>query len=355
MKDKVSSRSGSRFLHTLRGSVQSSPPIWFMRQAGRYLPEYRKVRAEAGSFLDLCFRPDLAAEVTLQPLRRFDLDAAILFADILLLPLALGQSVTFAEGDGPRLDPPVRNSDIDEFRSRNINDVLSPVYETVARVRAALPDDKALIGFAGAPWTVATYMLAGAAQKDPAALRQRWYDDAPFVEALLGLLEERTAEYLIAQIDAGADAVQLFDTWAGGLPEAALQKLSVEPLARIAAEVRRARPHAPIILFPKGAGVVLERYAKLAEVDAVGIDYATPWEWARRTLSPHAAVQGGLDPMLAVKGGEAMERAARALTRTFSGAPYVFNLGHGFTPDTPPEHVTHLIAVVRDEAERAAS
>jgi uroporphyrinogen decarboxylase len=352
MKEEVALARPSRFLATLNGRAQSSPPIWFMRQAGRYLPEYRATRAAAGSFLDLCFNPALAAEVTLQPIRRFDLDAAILFADILLLPLALGQDVSFAEGEGPRLDPPVRQADLDLFRSRNVHDVLSPVYETVARARSALATDKALIGFAGAPWTVATYMLGGGPLKDPAALRRAWYDQPVFVEGLIELLEVRTTDYLIAQIDAGADAVQLFDTWAGGLPQQALEAFSVQPLKRIAAAVKKARPHTPVIVFPKGAGAMLPDYARLADIDAVGIDYSVPWDWARTNITPHAVVQGGLDPMLVVAGGARMEQSARRLVEAFRGAPYVFNLGHGFTPETPPENVSRLIAIVRDEAAR---
>ncbi len=334
-------------LSTLSGAEQVAPPVWLMRQAGRYLPEYRAVRAKAGSFLDLCFNPDLAAEVTLQPIRRFDFDAAILFADILLIPHALGQNLSFIDGEGPRLDPPVAEGDLDRFRRRNIHQTLAPVYETVARVKAALPPSRALIGFAGAPWTVATYMLAGGPRSDPAALRRRWYDDRNFIAALIDILADATVEYLIAQIDAGADVVQLFDSWAGGLPEDILREVSLKPLQAIANRLKAARPQTPIILFPKGVGGMAAEYAKFASCDAVGIDFSTPWKSACELISPHAVVQGGLDPMLVVKGGRAMEEGALKLCETFRGVPYIFNLGHGLTPETPPEHVARLVEIVR--------
>jgi uroporphyrinogen decarboxylase len=347
MKIEVQPRSQHSLLATLRGNVQKTPPVWLMRQAGRYLPEYRALRAQAGSFLDLCYNPDFAAEATLQPIRRFDFDAAILFADILLIPHALGQKLTFLEGEGPCLDPPVSVGDLERFRERNIHHMLAPVYETVKRVRAALAPEKALIGFAGAPWTVATYMLAGGASADPTALRRRWYDEPPFVSELISLLVDATVDYLIAQIDAGADVVQLFDTWAGGLPEKMLLDVSVEPLREIAGRVKAARPHVAVILFPKGVGASLSDYARIEAADAIGIDFATPWKAAREMIAGAAAVQGGLDPMLVVRGGNAMEDAARELCDTFSSVPYIFNLGHGLTPDTPPEHVARLIEIVR--------
>jgi uroporphyrinogen decarboxylase len=345
----------NRFLRTLRGEQTDSPPIWFMRQAGRYLPEYRALRAEAGSFLDLCYNPRLAAEVTLQPLRRFDLDAAILFSDILVIPHALGQDLKFLDGEGPRLSPVVDHDLLRSFDIRNIHDRLAPIYETVRLTRASLPAGKALIGFAGAPWTVATYMLGGGPQKDPASLRRLWYDDPRFIGDLIGALEEATTAYLLRQIEAGADAIQLFDTWAGGLPGEAFSALSVEPLRRIAAALKAAHPSVPVILFPKGVGAAAIRYAEIEKANAIGIDFSTPWAWAREVLSPRKIVQGGLDPMLAVVGGEAMDESARRLVRTFAGAPYVFNLGHGFTPDTPPENVARLIAIVREEAEKIAA
>lgn len=337
-----------RFIATLEGQAAQPPPIWLMRQAGRYLPEYRAVREKAGSFLDLCFNPDLAAEVTLQPVRRFDLDAAIIFADILLLPHALGQPLTFAEGEGPRLSPPV---DVDVLKSmQDAGDVgrrLAPVFETIARVRAALSSDKAMIGFAGAPWTVATYMLSGGPHSDPSSLRRTFYDQPEFVAALIDLLVDETAAYLSSQISAGADAVQLFDSWAGGLPPDVLDAVSVRPLGEIARRVKEKHPGTPVILFPKGVGAAIGAYAHLAGVDAISIDHALPWDFARETLSPHVVVQGGLDPMLVVRGGKAMEAAARRLCETFRGVPYIFNLGHGLTPDTPPDNVARLVEIVR--------
>lgn len=334
-------------LKALSGERLAVPPVWFMRQAGRYLPEYRALREKAGGFLELCLNPDFASEVTLQPVRRFDLDAAILFADILLIPMALGQKLWFEAGEGPRLDPVKDKSDIERFRNRDIHAALTPVYETVRRSRAGLKSDKALIGFAGAPWTVATYMIAGQGSKEPAALRALWYQDRPFLEALIDLLVEATSTYLIRQIESGADVVQLFDTWAGGLPPALLGPLSIEPMRRIAAAVKRVRPGMPVIFFPRGVGVMAAQYAALAECDAIGIDYSIPFDWARRTLSPHAIVQGGLDPLLAVQGGDALEREARALLAAFKDVPYVFNFGHGLTPDAKPDNVARLVAIAR--------
>ncbi len=337
----------STFLQALSGEVQAIPPIWFMRQAGRYLPEYRQLRAQAGSFLDLCFDSDLASEVTLQPIRRFDLDAAILFADILLIPYAMGQKLTFEEGEGPRLDPVITPQNIDTFRRRDILETLSPVFETVRKTRAGLEDDKALIGFAGAPWTVATYMLAGRSSRDPAALRQWYYRDRSFVTALIDLLVDHTVEYLNAQIEAGADAVQLFDTWAGGLPWPVLDAVSVGPLDRIAKGVKSAHPEIPIILFPKGVGEKAVEYAMLATCDGIGIDYGMDPAWARANLSGHTVVQGGLDPLIVVAGGDQMTKAATPFLKLFHDVPYVFNLGHGFIPATPPEHVAALIDFIR--------
>ncbi len=347
MKVGAQPRSPNTLLAALRGIVQDTPPVWLMRQAGRYLPEYRALRAQAGSFLELCYNPDFAAEATLQPIRRFDFDAAILFADILLIPHALGQRLCFLEGEGPRLNPPVGFGDLQRFRERNIHETLAPVYETVKKVRAALAPEKALIGFAGAPWTVATYMLAGGPSAEPTALRRRWYDEPALVSGLIALLVDATVDYLIAQIDAGADVVQLFDTWAGGLPEKILQDVSIAPLRAIAERIKAARPHVPVILFPKGVGSSLGDYARIEGADAVGIDFATPWKAAREMIAGAAAVQGGLDPMLVVRGGRAMEDAARELCDTFSGVPYIFNLGHGLTPDTPPDHVARLVEIVR--------
>jgi len=339
----------SKFLETLSGDVQAIPPIWFMRQAGRYLPEYREVRAKAGSFLDLCFNPELASEVTLQPIRRFDLDAAILFADILLIPHAMGQKLWFEEGEGPRLAPVISPQNIDQFRSQDVLEKLAPVFETMKMTRAELSDDKALIGFAGAPWTVATYMLAGGSMRDPAALREWYYREPAFITDLIELLSDITIEYLNAQIEAGADAVQLFDTWAGGLPWPVLDAVSVRPLDKIARGVKKAHPEIPVILFPKSVGEKAGEYATLAACDGLSIDYGMDPSWARAHLSGHTVVQGGLDPLVVIEGGERMEQAAETLLKLFHDVPYVFNLGHGFTPATPPEHVATLVKYIRKE------
>lgn len=340
--------SGKPMLGALSGLVQPTPPVWFMRQAGRYLPEYRATRRQAGSFLDLCFNPALAAEVTLQPLRRYRLDAAILFADILLIPHALGQRLSFVEGEGPRLDPPLAAAELEAASAETAQARLAPVFETVARVRAALDPGVALLGFAGAPWTVATYMLAGGPSKDPAELRALYWNDPGRIAALVERLVAATVPYLVAQVDAGADAVQLFDTWAGGLPERLAETLSIEPMRKIAAGVKAARPGTPVLFFPRGVGALAEAYARLPECDAISIDTSTPWSWARERLTPHATVQGGFDPLLVVAGGGTMETEARRLLETFRGAPYIFNLGHGFTPQTPPEHVARLVEIVRE-------
>lgn len=337
----------SKFLRVLDGERSAIPPIWFMRQAGRYLPEYRKLRAEAGSFLKLCFDPALASEVTLQPVRRFDLDAAILFADILLIPHAMGQTLSFAEGEGPLLDPVISPEHLKSFRDRDIIKPLASVFETVSRTREALSGDKALIGFAGAPWTVATYMLAGRSSRDPAALRIRYYQEGSFITELIETLVEKTIDYLIAQIDAGADAVQIFDSWAGGLPWPVLDAVSVGPIDRIASAVKKARPGTPVIMFPKGVGEKAVEYARLPSCNALSIDYAMDPAWARAELSPHTVVQGGLDPLLLVNGGARMEKAADTLLKLFHDTPYIFNVGHGLTPETPPENVGALVDFVR--------
>ncbi|NNE41597.1 MAG: uroporphyrinogen decarboxylase [Marinicaulis sp.] len=337
----------SKFLNALSGDVSATPPVWYMRQAGRYLPEYRALRAKAGSFLDLCFDSDLASEVTLQPIRRFDLDAAILFADILLIPHALGRNLRFAEGEGPLLDPVTHETDISGFRETDILSDLSAVFETVTKTRASLPEDKAVIGFAGAPWTVATYMLAGRSMKDPAALRFQYYEHPAFITELIDILTTHTIAYLKAQIDAGADAIQLFDTWAAGLPWPVLDKLSIRPLEKIASALKASRPETPIILFPKGVGEKSIEYAMIGHADGLGIDYGMDPSWARANLSDHVTVQGGLDPLLVVNGGKAMFDAAETLLKLFHDVPYVFNLGHGFVPQTPPENVAALTEFIR--------
>ncbi len=337
----------SRFLATLKGQQIKSPPMWFMRQAGRYLPEYRAIREKAGGFLDLCYNPDLASEVTLQPVERFDLDAAILFADILLIPHALGQKVWFVAGEGPRLDPAVTANHLSALRDQYDPAILEPVIETVRLTRKRLADDKALIGFAGAPWTVATYMLGGGPSKDPSAWRRLAYSEPDFLDGLISVLTEATIDYLDRQIQAGVDAVQLFDSWAEGLPPAVLDRVSRQPMVRIAETLQARHPGFPVIFFPKGSGVELPLYAKEPGCTAIGIDTSIPPAWARAELSPHTIVQGGLDPLVVVVGGDRMERAAAAYFEAFADVPYIFNLGHGFIPETPPENVAHLVSFAR--------
>ncbi|MGV6820855.1 MAG: uroporphyrinogen decarboxylase [Parvularcula sp.] len=333
------------FSRTLSGEALDIPPIWFMRQAGRYLPEYRAVREEAGSFLNLCYDPEKAARVTLQPIERYDLDAAILFADILLIPQALGMTVRFEAGEGPRLSPPLREQTFSPS-GNDIHATLGPIYQTIECVRKELASDKALIGFAGAPWTVATYMIAGQGVKDPSALRQYAYSHPQAFEDIMGHLVDATASYLIKQVKAGVDAIQLFDSWAGGLPEPFFRKYCLEPTREIARRVK-AIADIPFIAFPRGAGVLYEDVAKAPEIDAVSIDGSVPWDWAADHLSPHAVVQGGFDQLLIVEGGPAMEREALRLVQSFAGRPFVFNLGHGFVPQTPPDNVARLVEIIR--------
>ena len=330
----------------LRGENLKTPPLWFMRQAGRYLPEYRAVRANHASFVEFCLHPEDAAEVTIQPIRRFDVDAAILFADILLIPHALGQNVRFEKGEGPKLEPVVSAESLRSYQPENVLTALAPVFETVERVRSALPKEKALIGFAGAPWTVATYMINGQGTKDPAAARSLLYANPELIERLMAMLIDATTDYLVAQAKAGADALKLFDSWAGGLPEEAFRKLCLEPSAEIARRVK-AEVDVPIIYLPKGAGPLYTLAAADETFDCLALDYALPATWARDALGGVTALQGGLDPLLVVQGGLAMERAAKALLEAFEDRPYIFNCGHGFVPETPPEHVAELVRIVR--------
>jgi uroporphyrinogen decarboxylase len=346
----VSSTFEKPFLRALSGEVVFPPPVWLMRQAGRYLPEYRETREQAGGFLDLCYNPELAVEVTLQPLRRYHFDAAILFSDILVIPHGLGQPVAFKQGEGPVLEALVDVDSIDRLEPDRIRERLAPVFATVAGLAKAIPDTTALIGFAGAPWTVATYMLEGGSSKDFATAKGWMYGRPKAFARLMALLVEATADYLIAQIDAGAEAVQLFDTWAGVLPEPQFRAWVIEPIARITEIIHEKRPGVPVIGFPKGAGVLYEDFVKLTKVEGVGIDPTVPPSWAAKHLQPHCCVQGNLDPILLVAGGEAMDKAARSIVEALRGGPHIFNLGHGIVPQTPPEHVARLVEVVRSSA-----
>ncbi|GAB4528758.1 MAG: uroporphyrinogen decarboxylase [Parvularculaceae bacterium] len=337
------------FLSALCGDRTDPPPVWFMRQAGRYLPEYQALRKRAGSFVDFCLNPEMAAEATMQPIRCFDFDAAIIFADILLIPMAMGQELRFVTGEGPKLSPTASpknpfHADVDSIVRK-----LSPVYETVARVRDAAPPEKAVIGFAGAPWTVATYMIAGGSQRDPSETRALYYAEPKFVEDLLDRLADATAAYLDAQIRAGADAVQLFESWAAGLPEELFRRFCIAPAQKICAAVKAAHPETPIICFPKGAGGMLGEYAESVGAEGVGVDTATPLGWARQVLPGHTAIQGALDPLLLIAGGEAMEEEIARQIAALRGRPHIFNLGHGITPQTPPEHVAQAIRAIRSQ------
>jgi uroporphyrinogen decarboxylase len=331
----------------LTGGCRRPPPVWLMRQAGRYLPEYRELRAGVNGFLELCFTPALAAEVTLQPVRRYGLDAAILFSDILVVPAALGQPVTFVEGEGPRLDPVADAAGLGRLSPARLHDVLAPVYETVDRVKGALSPETALIGFAGAPWTVACYMVEGGGSKDFAAVRTFAFADPAGFARLVELLVDTTAAYLVRQIAAGAETVQLFDSWAGVLPEAAFRRWVIAPTREIVARVKARAPGVPVIGFPRGAGVLYEAYAAETGVDAVGLDPTVPLAWARDRLQARLPVQGNLDPMLLVAGGTALEEGVSAILAALGDGPLVFNLGHGVHLTTPPEHVGALVEQVR--------
>ena len=339
-----------KLLRALAGEMQPSPPIWLMRQAGRYLPEYREVRAKAGSFLDLCYTPKLAAEVTLQPIRRYGFDAAILFSDILVVPHGLGQDVWFVENEGPKLAPIKAVGDFDLLDPSGMLDRLAPVYRTVETLAASLSAETALIGFAGAPWTVACYMVEGGGSRDFAAVKSLSYRDPEMFAALIDIIVETTAGHLCAQISAGAEVVQIFDSWAGVLPEAAFRRWIIEPTKRLVSLVRDSHPETPIIGFPRGAGILYEDYAAQTGVTAVSLDTTVPAAWAAATLQPKMPVQGNLDPAALLAGGDGLVDGVEALLETLGAGPFIFNLGHGIIKETPPEHVAALVARVRSAA-----
>ncbi len=329
-------------VRALSGETLARPPWWLMRQAGRYLPEYRAVRARARDFLELCLTPSLAAELTLQPLRRFHMDAAILFSDILLLPHAFGQKLVYHEGEGPRLDAIEDCSGLAWPDPAAAIARLEPVFAAIRRIAAMLDGDTALIGFAGAPWTVAAYMVEGGGSRDFRRVKTRAYQDPPAFGALIDLLVEGTIAFLMAQIEAGAEAVQLFDSWAGVLPEPAFARWVIGPTRRIVAAVKSRFPLCPVIGFPRGAGVLYERYVAETGIDAVALDTAVPTGYARARLQPYVVVQGNLDPVLLLAGGEPLAAAVGEIRQALGGGPYVFNLGHGVLPETPPENVAML-------------
>lgn len=318
-----------------------------MRQAGRYLPEYRALRAEKGGFLELMTDSEAAAEITLQPLRRFGFDGAILFSDILVIPQALGQDLWFETGEGPRLAPPLVDSRLDALAAAP--ERLAPVYGTVRRVRAALPAGVTFLGFAGSPWTVATYMVAGRGSRDQGDARRLAYGDPAAFQAIIDAIVDATFAYLSGQIEAGVDAVQLFDSWAGSLSPAQFERWVVAPTAALAARLRARHPGIPIIGFPKGAGGKLAAYARETGVDAIGLDETVDPEWAHAVLPEGLPVQGNLDPLALIAGGEALEQATRRVLDAFADRPHIFNLGHGILPDAPIAHVEHLLTIVRGQ------
>lgn len=337
-------------LRALKGETVMPPPVWLMRQAGRYLPEYREIRGKAGGFLDLCYTPELAVEVTLQPIRRYGFDAAILFSDILVVPDALGQVVRFEEGEGPKLDP-IRSSDgLSLLHEDRIHAHLSPVYETVKRLSQELPPEVTLIGFCGAPWTVATYMVEGGSSRDFAIVRGWSVADPEGFGRLIDIVTRATSDYLCRQIEAGAEVVQIFDSWAGVLPDDAFQKWVIEPTAKIVSAVKQRFPDVPVIGFPRGAGPLYVPYIEKTGVDAVGLDTTVPLDWAAEQLQHRAVLQGNLDPLLLLTGGALMEERAAKIVSALGKGPFIFNLGHGIIKETPPENVSRLLEVIRSSA-----
>ena len=339
--------SAKPFIDVLSGRRQAVPPVWMMRQAGRYLPEYREVRAKAGGFLDLCFTPELAAEVTLQPIRRFDFDAAIIFSDILVIPYALGRSVRFEVGEGPRLEPLDDPDEVRTLSPRADFDKLEPVFEALRIVRRALDPKTALIGFCGAPWTVATYMVAGHGTPDQAPARMMAYRHPEAFARIIDALVANSVDYLLGQLAAGADALQIFDTWAGVLPPAEFARWSIEPTRRIVEGVRAKAPDAKIIGFPRGAGALLPAYVETTGVNGVSIDWTAEPSFIRERVQTRVAVQGNLDPLVLITGGDALNRAVDDVLANFAQGRLIFNLGHGIQPETPIAHVEQMLKRVR--------
>jgi uroporphyrinogen decarboxylase len=340
--------TGKRMLNALQGIPVDRPPFWFMRQAGRYLPEYREIRGTAGGFLDLCYNPDFATEVTLQPIRRFGMDAAILFADILLVCDALGQGLSYQEGEGPVLEPIRTVEDINRLEPARCPEILSPVYDTVSKLSACLPAETTLIGFAGAPWTVAAYMVEGHGSKDFAVPRLWALRDAEGFAQLIDLIVDVTIEYLSQQIKAGAEAVQLFDSWAGLVPAASFDRWCIQPVKAITSALKQRHPDVPVIGFPRGAGPNLMGYMAKTGVDALSLDQSIDPKWAAQYVQPEGTLQGNLDPLSVVSGGDAMIDQAAQIMDAMAGGSLVFNLGHGLVPQTPPEHVEALSEWLRN-------
>ena len=341
-------KSNKNILRALAGETLKTPPIWVMRQAGRYLPEYRKLRAKAGDFLSLCYNSELAAEVTLQPIERFKLDAAIIFADILLIPQALGSELSFLEGDGPRLSRISNKNDILKLKPANsIHEHLAPIYNTVSLVAEQLSPKVALIGFAGAPWTVATYMIAGKGTKDQGPAHKFLKEDKDSFEMLINLLTEATILYLSKQIDAGAEVIKIFDSWAGSLKEEDFVKYAIEPVKKIITALNKLHPDVPIIAFPREAGLKYIDFANETGANCIAIDHSVDPEWAAKNLQIDSCIQGNLNPKHMVTGGEALLEETTKILDCFSNGPHIFNLGHGITPDGKPENLQLMIDRIR--------
>ncbi len=335
-------------LRALAGETQDVPPIWMMRQAGRYLPEYRATRAQAGDFLSLCYNPELAAEVTLQPIRRYGFDAAILFADILLIPQAMGSDLWFVTGEGPRLSTLTSEEEVKALKPVDaIHETLNPIYETVRILRRELPEETTLIGFAGAPWTVATYMIAGRGTPDQGPAHAFKDGNRAAFSLLIDKITEATIEYLSHQIEAGAEVVKIFDSWAGSLKGQDFQDFALEPARQITAALKARYPHIPIIGFPREAGDGYIGFAKATGVDCVALDNSVSAEWAARHVQVDGCVQGNLTSSHMVTGGQALVDETRAIVQALRGGPHIFNLGHGITPDADPENVALMIETVR--------
>ena len=332
-------------LAVLRGERRDPVPMWLMRQAGRYLPEYRALRAEKGGFLDMAYDPPTAAEITLQPLRRFPLDGAILFSDILIVPHAIGQELSFVAGEGPRLAPPLANASLDGLTP--VLERLKPIWATVARVKAQLSPETTFLGFAGSPWTVATYMVAGQGSREQAEARNLAYQDPGKFQAIIGRIEAVTLDYLTGQVEAGVDAVQLFDSWAGSLAPAEFERWVIAPTARLVAAFRARHPDTPVIGFPKGAGGKLAAYAEATGIQAIGLDETVDPAWADRVLPKGMPVQGNLDPLALIAGGDALTGAVAHILDALGGRPHIFNLGHGIQQTTPIAHVEQLVELVK--------
>ena len=338
-------------IEALKGEALDIPPVWLMRQAGRYLPEYRETRAKAPDFLTFCYTPELAIEATLQPIRRFAMDGAIIFSDILVIPDALGQTVKFVEGKGPVLDPLETAEAIGGLHLEGVTAKLAPVYEALAGVKGELPPTTALIGFAGAPWTIATYMIEGGSSRDFARVKSWAYGDPASFQRLIDLLVTAISDHLIAQVKAGAEVLQIFDSWAGVLPDKAFWEWSIKPIKAIVERVKEACPEALIIGFPNRSGILYQPFTRETGIDGVSMDATVPVDWAVRALQDYATLQGNLDPVMLLTGGKVMQDAARAICDRLKEGPFIFNLGHGVLPQTPPDNVARLVECVRDYKE----